>query len=238
VRLLLTRPEPDGARTAAALRGRGHTVVLARLLHIEPIANVEIGSGPWAAILVTSGNAARAIAANKRHEALLGVPVFAVGERSAEAMRAAGFAAVTAADGGVDDLARLVAGRMPPGARLLYLAGEDRSGDLGGDLRGRGFFAQTVALYRAVAAVVLPQAAADALAGGVEGVLHFSRRSADTYVASARAAGVLESALRPAHFCLSAEVAEPLQRAGAGTIRVASRPVEAALIALVGAYPR
>ncbi len=237
MRLLLTRPDPDGERTAAALRARGHTVVIAPLLHIEPIANVEIGAGPWAAILVTSGNAAQAIAANQRRGALLGVPVFAVGERSAQAMRAVGFADVTAADGGVDDLARLVAGRMPPGASLLYLAGEDRSGDLAGDLRGRGFIVRTVVLYRAVVAAALPQAAAAALAGGVDGVLHFSRRSSDTYVATARAAGMLETALRPAHFCLSAQVAEPLKRAGAGIIRVAPRPVEAALIELIGCNP-
>lgn len=237
MRLLLTRPEPDAERTAAALRVRGHTVVIAPLLRIEPIVNVEIGAGPWAAIVVTSANAAQAIAANQRRGGLVGIPVFAVGERSAQAMRAAGFADVTAGDGGMDDLAHLVARRVPQGASLLYLAGEDRAGDLAGELRGRGFIAQTVVLYRAVATASLPQAAADALAGGVDGVLHFSRRSADTYVAVARAASALESALRPAHFCLSAQVAEPLKRAGASIIRVAPRPAAAALIELVCANP-
>jgi uroporphyrinogen-III synthase len=237
VRLLLTRPESDGERTAAALRARGHTVVTAPLLHIEPILNAEIGAGPWAAILLTSANVVQAIAANERHAALVGVPVFAVGERSAQAMRAAGFADVTAADGGVDGLARLVARRVPPGAALLYLAGADRAGDLAGELRRRGFLAHTVVLYRAVVAELLPQAAAAALAASVDGVLHFSRRSADTYVAVARAAGVLESALRPAHFCLSAQVAEPLRLAGASIVRVAPQPAEAALIDLIGSNP-
>ena len=50
---------------------------------------------------------------------------------------------------------------------------------------------------------------------------------------AARGGGLLESALKPAQFCLSAQIAEPLAQAGAGTIHVAPRPVEAALIELL-----
>ncbi len=46
-------------------------------------------------------------------------------------------------------------------------------------------------IYRAIAATGLPPAAADALASGIDGVLHFSRRSAEAYVDAARAAGML-----------------------------------------------
>ena len=38
VRLLVTRPDPDGARTATALRERGHEVTVAALLRLEHIA--------------------------------------------------------------------------------------------------------------------------------------------------------------------------------------------------------
>jgi len=234
VRLLITRPEPDAQRTAATLRARGHTVILAPLMRVEPIASVQIGAGPWAAILVTSANAAHAIAANENRAALIGVPLFAVGERSAQAMRAVGFADVTSAAGNVNDLAKLVATRLKPPARLLYLAGEERSGDLAGDVRAKGFAVETVVVYRAVAAAVLPQAAGDALASGVDGVLHFSRRSAEAYVNAARCAGLLAMALKAAHFCLSSPIAEPLERAGAEIIRIAPTPTEAALIDLVG----
>jgi len=235
VRLLLTRPEPDAQRTAAALRAQGHHVIIAPLLRIAPTADAQIGAGPWAALLITSANAAYAIAAHAGVTPLRTLPVFAVGRRSAEAMAAAGFADVTTADGNVGDLARLVAARLQPAAPLLYLAGEDRSGDLAGDLRARGFVVETVIVYRAIAATGLPPAAAEALAGGVDGVLHFSRRSAEVFVDAARAAGVLESALQAAHFCLSAPIAEPLVQAGAADIRVAERPNEAVLLALIAA---
>ena len=179
MRLLLTRPEPDAQRTAAALRAQGHDVITAPLLRIERAADAKIGEGPWAAILITSANAAPAVAAHARVTQLRALPVFAVGRRSAEAMAAAGFADVTSADGNVNDLARLVVARLQPAARLLYLAGEDRSGDLAGDLRTRGFAVETTLIYRAIAVTSLPPAAADALASGIDGVLHFSRRSAE-----------------------------------------------------------
>ena len=226
-------------RTAAALRARGHAVVVAPLMRIEAIADAQIGAGPWAAILITSANAAHAIAAHERLQELRDVPVFAVGERSAQAMRAAGFADVTSADGSVRDLARLVAARMTPRASLLYLAGEERSGDLAGDLRAQKDFAvHTAVVYRAVAAAILPQAAADALAGGVDGVLHFSRRSAEAYVNAARGAGMLGKrakaraflSVRPNRGAARCAPAPPI-------IRVAPRPVEAALIELIGPEP-
>jgi uroporphyrinogen-III synthase len=235
VRLLLTRPEPDAQRTAAALRSQGHDVIVAPLLRIEPAADAKVGEGPWAAILITSANAAHAVAVHAGVTPLRALPVFAVGRRSAEAMAAAGFADVTSADGNVSDLARLVAGRLQPAARLLYLAGEDRSGDLAGELRACGFAVETAIIYRAVAATGLPQVAAGALASNIDGVLHFSRRSAEAYVDAARAAGLLANALQPVHFCLSAQVAEPLAQAGASAIRVAERPNEAVLIALIAA---
>ena len=233
MRLLLTRPEPDAQRTAAALRERGHTVIVAPLMRVEILANAEIGAGPWAAILVTSANAAHAIAAHRRKKALESVPVFAVGERSAQAMRDAGFADVSSADGGVGDLAQLVGERMTAGSLLLYLAGAERAGDLAVKLATRRLAVHTAVVYRAVAVDGLPPAAADALARDIEGVLHYSRRTAEAYVNAARAVGMLESALKPTQFCLSAQIAEPLAQAGARTIHVARRPIEAALIELL-----
>lgn len=235
MRLLVTRPEPDAKRTAAALRARGHNVVIAPLLHIEPLAGAAIGAGPWAALLVTSANIAPALARHANRADLVQLPVFAVGERSAETMRGLGCANVISAGGNVRDLARIVAAHLNPPGRLLYLVGEQRSGDLGGELRAKGFVVETVAIYRAETADILPPEAAAALVGGIDGVLHFSRRSAEAYVEAARAAGLLESALRPAHFCLSAQVAVPLQCAGGRIVHVARQPAEAALLDLIGA---
>jgi uroporphyrinogen-III synthase len=235
VRLLLTRPAADAERSAAALRARGHDTIIAPLLGIEILSDADLGAGPWTAVLVTSANAVRAISQHRRRRELHDVAVFAVGNRSAQAMREAGFAAVTSAGGNVSDLAALIAARLKPPARLLYLAGEERSGDLAGLLRAQNFAVDTVLVYRAIVAATLPHQATAALSAGIDGVLHFSRRSAEAYRDAARAAGLVSVALeRPTHFCLSARIAEPLQAAGATKVRVAARPDEVALLDLCG----
>ncbi len=234
MRLLVTRPEPEATRTAAALRRDGHIVVVAPLLSIEPLPDAEIGPGTWAAILVTSAHAAKAINAHPSLAALRSLPVFAVGERSAAAMRDAGFDDVTTADGDRSALVHLVAERTAPDAPLLYLAGLDRSGDLPGELAEHGFAVHTAVIYRARAAAALPPAAAEALARGIDGVLHFSRRTAEIYVNVTVDAGVGDSALtKPMHFCISQQVAAPLRQAGARDIRIAARPLEVALLTLI-----
>jgi uroporphyrinogen-III synthase len=234
MRLLVTRPEPDAERTAAELRRRGHTVITAPLLRIEPVDNAEIGPGPFAAVLVTSANAASAIVRRQRFAQLRALPVLAVGERSAQAMRAVGFADVTSADGDVAGLARLAGERFKRGASLLYLAGADRAGDLAGMLSGRGLAVRTIVIYRAIAITSISPGAVAAMADGLDGVLHFSRRSAEAFVDAARAAGLDEAALKkPIHFCMSARVAEPLAQAGAADLRVPDVPTEAALMAFI-----
>lgn len=236
MRVVVTRPQPDGERTASALRARGHEVLLTPLMQVEPV-DADL-AGDWGAVIVTSANAPGAIAANPARDALLALPLIAVGKRSADAAREAGFTEVTSAGGDVRDLLRLlVARRLDATAPLLYLAGEDRAADLIGDLNVRGIAAELRVVYRAVTAP-FPPALIEALkANEIDAVLHFSARSAVNYVAGARAAGVLAPALAVRHVCLSAAVAEPLTAAGATAIAIAPRPDEATLIALLGPRP-
>jgi uroporphyrinogen-III synthase len=230
MRLVVTRPQADGERTAAALRARGHEVLLAPLMQVEPVA-ADL-SGGWGGVIVTSANAASAIADNPARKTLLDHPLFAVGQRSAEAARHAGFADVTSAGGDVRDLVRLIAERHADAtAPLLYLAGEDRAADLVGELVMHGVAAEMAVVYRAVTAPFPPDLIAALQAGDVDAVLHFSKRSAEHYIAGAAQAGVAGQALGVRQICLSAQIAEPLSRAGASRIAIAPRPDEAALIA-------
>jgi uroporphyrinogen-III synthase len=229
MRVLVTRPDP--ARTAQALGARGHAALMAPLLRIETIESIF--GGPFAAVLLTSANAARAVSAHPRRAELQRLPAYAVGARSAEAARAAGFARVESADGALPDLVRLVAGRFA-GQRLIYLAGEDRSGELAREVAPHGVAVETAVIYRAVAAAALPDDTVQALRSGeVDAALHYSARSATTLLQLAAAAGVLNAVLRLAHYCLSEEVAAPLRQAGAGQVRAAMVPTEAALMALL-----
>ena len=230
MRLLVTRPEEDAARTAQALRARGHAVLVAPLLRIEAI-DADL-SGSWTAVLMTSANAARVVATHRQAAALLHLPAFTVGDRSAEAARAAGFREVISADGALPDLVRLVAGRLAGDkARLLYLAGEDRAGDAMTELAAFAVDLRTIVVYRAAVAAALSGDLSEALqAGRLDGVLHYSRRSAMALLRLADEAGLLNAVLSLAHYCLSDDVAAPLRQRGAARIHVAASPREAALI--------
>src|SRR5262245_58994761 len=148
MRLLVTRPEPDGARTAALLRARGHEVLTAALLRVEPVG-FELPNSDWAAVVLTSANAARALAQHPHRARITGLPAFAVGRQTAEAAQAAGLTALNTADGDRNDLVALLCRRFGGSQKpLLHLAGEDRAGDLA----GCGVPVETVVAYRAVKA--------------------------------------------------------------------------------------
>jgi uroporphyrinogen-III synthase len=235
VRLLVTRPEPDCERTATLLRGRGHDVLQQALLRIEPVADAELGSGPWDFVLFTSANAVRAVASHRRFSELAGLPAYAVGQSTQGAAVAAGFAPVLSADGDVNGLVRLIEANSPAaGRRLLYCAGEDRAGDLAGALRARGVHIETACLYRAaMVADFAPDVRAAFAADAIDAVLHYSPRTAGAFVAAATAAGIRDLSMQARHLCLSAQVAAPLAAAGATAIDVAREPNEQALLALI-----
>jgi uroporphyrinogen-III synthase len=200
------------------------------VLRVELVTDVTIGPRAFAGILMTSANAARAVAQHRAVAGLRPLPVFAVGEKTRAAAESAGFLTVISADGDAAALAALIASRVAPGP-LLYLAGEERTGDLELVLRKRQFAVDTVVVYRAVMIHELAPLVKEALnAGSLDGVLHFSRRSVEALLAAARGAGLHAKVMALRHYCLSAQVAAALEGA---TVHVAARPDEQALLALI-----
>jgi uroporphyrinogen-III synthase len=225
LRLLVLRPEPDASETAARLRVLGHSVL------VEPMLRVEFGPEPAglpepAAVLFTSRNAVRALDRWRLPDGWRNRPAFAVGSETAALARAAGFGDVRVGGRDAAALADVVAGTLPPerGTILLYPAAHDRTGDLEELLSARGFLVCLVEAYRAVAAERLGEATATALRNGeIDGVLVYSRRTAETFRDLARSAG-LGRLPRIAVYALSESVAEPLRALGPAEIHVAARP--------------
>jgi uroporphyrinogen-III synthase len=240
--VLLTRPFPDNERTADALRARGIAVMLAPMLRFEPVALPADLGDDFGAIIVTSGNALRAVVpqleaiqhdgSRSKGSALLKLPLFAVGAQTAGAARKAGFTKVVSADGDAADLRELIVASartrvFRKSATLLYLAASDISRDLASELAEHGFHVLTQTVYRMAPVAALPREACDAFAAhGIDAVLHFSRRSAAAFVAAARADGVEISALAVPQHCISSSTAEVLREAGAARVLVADHPDE------------
>jgi uroporphyrinogen-III synthase len=234
VRLLVTRPEAEGERTAARLRARGHEVWLAPLLRIEPDADLTFGPGPWGGVAFTSANAVRAVAPHPRLTELTALPAYTVGARTREAAVAAGFARTVSAEGDVEDLVRLVEADADTLLPLLYFAGAERAGDLSATLAPSGRTVETVIAYRARLVSDFDADLRAAIAAGcIEAVLHYSARTAAAFIAAIEATGLEEFARSAKHFCLSAQIATPLAAAGARSVSIAAAPNENALIDLI-----
>ena len=69
--VLVTRPQPDDATTAAALHERGFEVLRAPMLRFEPVKFSDDEDAAYGAVIVTSANALRAIASQLSGSRLL-----------------------------------------------------------------------------------------------------------------------------------------------------------------------
>ena len=242
--VLLTRPSPDNEASRDTLRARGLKVLLAPMLRFEPAPFTDDPDAGYQAIMVTSANALRAIEGALAESPLLALPLFAVGEHTASAARQLGFARVIVAKGDAASLRDCVldglrAGKLKKKRPLLYLAGEDVSRDLAGELAQHGLEVVTRATYRMVALATLPRAVCEAFArDDVDAVLHYSRRSAAAFLEAVRNEGIEVSALSVPQCCISANVAAILHEAGAAQVKVAASADEKALFeALERALP-
>lgn len=223
MRVLLTRPEKEGRRTAAQLAALGHEPVLAPVIEIVGIPAV-IPEEPFDGVVVTSVQAFNAPGAPPIPAHLLKVPFYCVGGRAAEAAAALGFGHIEPAAPTAADLVMLLMFAMRKGGRLLYLAGRDRKPDLEAKLAGFRITPTVVETYEARALTKLPDLAHDALWDGrIEAALHFSKRSAEVFVDLVRRAGVTAPAARARHCAISTAAAEPL-RDFTPNIRVAQTP--------------
>lgn len=228
--VLVTRPAPDNERSAETLRALGFEVLFAPMLVFEPLP-FQCDATSARGVLLTSANAVRAIAAHASMPHLRALPVLAVGETTAIAARAAGFADVRAAGGDAVSLLALVTAVVPAGERpLLYLSADEISRDLGAALGGSGIRVERIPVYRMAQRTELPADVQEAFArGAIEAVLHYSRRTALACLATADRAGLGDFARAGPQVCLSEAIAAALREKGARRIVAARSPSEASL---------
>jgi uroporphyrinogen-III synthase len=224
-KIWITRAQPGAEVTAERVRALGHEAIVAPLLAVKPLADVEIDLRGVAALAFTSANGVRAFADLSGERSLR---VFAVGAATAQAARAAGFKLVLSADGDVDALAEGIAKRRGElrGA-VLHPGAAEPAGDLVGALQAQGLEARQLILYE-TAPVKLPPEQADQLVQADAVLLH-SPRAAQVL------AGVLKAHPAPTlrALGLSKAVVKPLSRAKVGPRSFPPMPLEAALLNLI-----
>jgi uroporphyrinogen-III synthase len=230
MRILVTRPQADGAETARLLSARHHQALLAPLLEPRFLEGPLLEAGPVlddvAAILATSANGIRALS---RRTARRDLAIYAVGPQTAEEARRAGFLSVRSADGDAQALAAATAGWAPPGAVLLHACAEDAPGTLAEQLGKTGFVVRRCVLYRIEAAQGLPPESHAALRNrSLDAVMFFSPRTAAIFVRLAE--GLPTDGLTA--LCISRATAQALAPRSFAHIKVAARPNQDEMLAL------
>ena len=149
--VLITRPQPAAQVTGQLLQAAGYQAqilplskTLALPVHIE-----EGHDGDLAAITVTSVNALR----HCPHDILQRyhhLPLFAVGVRTAEAAKAAGFQTVIEGGGDAVRLAATMARELPEASHIIYLAGKVRQPVFENEVSTAGLVMRTYDVYDTV----------------------------------------------------------------------------------------
>lgn len=141
--ILLTRPDPDAARFAAALRetlGAAEIVQapMQRIVPVDDLAGIEGADG----LIFTSRNAVRTYA----EAGLAPLPCYCVGSGTADLARRAGMTAISA-DGDARTLVDRMTRDNPPGL-WLHLHGAHLSRDIAADLCAAGLNVAARMVYR------------------------------------------------------------------------------------------
>lgn len=229
MRVLVTRPVEDAKETAALLLARGHEPLIAPLLDIR-FFDGELALDGVQAIAATSSNGVRAVARRTERRDL---PLFAVGEKTADVARGLGFARIETGPGDAASLARSICGwARPDQGTILYAAGETDTGSFEPALAASGYSVRRDVLYAAVPAGVLPANARAAIAGrSLDAVLLFSPRTAHIF-ASLVGREELAACMRDVRICCISDAAA-VGKLLKSTVCVAARPDQESLLRLL-----
>ena len=173
-RILITRPLPQGRRTADKILALGYEPILAPMLRIVPVSpSASPDFATAQAVLLTSSNGVDALV---RLTDLRGIKVLAVGDRTADAACRAGFDRVQSASGdGKALLAMAVSTLSASGGPILHIRGRDAAfsfESLGND----GFTVEQIIGYEAQKIETLPS---DAIDPSPNAALIYSARTAE-----------------------------------------------------------
>jgi len=235
LRVLVTRPEPGASRTALRLQETGFQPVVLPLTETVALP-ADAGFVTGDAVAVTSANAVRHTA-NEVIAALAALPCHAVGARTAEAARKMGFSSVIEGSGDAEALADAIAAALP-GKAITYLCGRVRFPMFEQRLEAAGVRVRAVETYDTLPVPYSDETILALLSGqSVDAVLLYSAKAAVAMQALSKRPALQEAFEKIQVFALSARIAAAFGDGAGKTIRIAARPDEEALLALLRVLP-
>jgi len=250
--VLVTRPPPGAAETLDAVGDAGFVGIACPVMRIIDLPHDLPPAREAGGVLLTSRQALPALGRGlARDPAWASLPLFAVGDRTAQAARQAGFTNVRSASGDGTALTALVARDLAPRpgaepcpprslplprepAPLLLPVGRGQGEALAAALGARGLEVRRVEVYAQQAETALAPPAEQALrARSVAACLFFSGETARLFTSLCRPP--LPATLDGVRaLAISHAAAEPLAGLRWGSVEIAARPDAASVLALLG----
>lgn len=224
-RILVTRPQPAGDEFAEKLRREGFEAFVAPMTeYIETSVTVP-DLAQYQALVFTSAQAVNILA---RHFAERYIPVFCVGDATAQTADAAGFRRVYSAQGDAQALAELIRSRRDQHhlKSILHVCGEDTAEDFADALKADGIFVERAPVYKAEFTDRLPDDILRAIEqGAIDTVTFFSARAAANFRhILEQGEGITGVAAHLEAVCLSDRVAAEVTGLPWKGLRIASAP--------------
>jgi uroporphyrinogen-III synthase len=230
-RIVITRPREEAAGLAAELTVRGYDTLVEPMLEIAALRTPLPDLGTYRALVFTSANGVRSFADRSSERSL---PAYAVGVRTADSLRRAGFTDVRGAPGDAGLLAELIRETLGNHGPVLHLSGKDVARDIEELLAPAEIAVDSVAIYEAVPVTGFSQTLVDALyACTIDSVLFFSVRTAATFGTLANKLGLAEMITSISALCLSDQVATEAGKLPWRNVLAASQNSTSAVIALL-----
>ncbi len=229
--IVITRPRDEAEGLATELTARGYDTLVEPMLRIVQLPAAIPDLGAYRALIFTSANGVRSFAERSDDRSL---PAYAVGMRTADSLRKAGFTDVRGASGDAGLLAAFIGETLGNTGPVLHVAAKEVARDLEPLLTPAGIAVDALALYEAVPAQELSKALVDALyACTIDSVLFFSVRTAATFGTLLNKHGLAEMITSLSALCLSDQVAAEAGKLPWRKVMAASEHSTQSLIALL-----
>ena len=231
MRVLVTRPQPGASRTVRRLQELGFEPILLPLTETVALP-VDASAAGAAAVAITSANALRH-APGDLIAALAALPCHAVGARTAEAARAAGFLSVSEGPGDAEKLAEAIAAGLS-GKAIVYLTGRVRFPAFEARLRQAGVEVRAIETYDTISLDYSDDEIRARLSDqAVDAVLLYSAKAAAALQALANRVELRDLFENTQAFALSGRIASAFGDVAGKKICIAREPQEEALLELL-----
>lgn len=227
--ILITRASEHALPTQKDVQALGCDTLIAPMMDIVPVTDVQPISATTAALIITSRNALTGIKTLQNIETF---PLFIVGKETAALFKAAGFNKIVATAEQSADLPRLIKASVAPNAgALVHITSEHAHTEFYDPLLDAGFGIDQRIVYSADAAKQFDAATLKALNdNALNGVVFYSARTAEIFNSLITASGQGGALKRLTAFCLSDAVAAALDKASWKSVITAKSPTHQSMM--------